>query len=129
MIGQFTGGSAWNFLTTYLFSTMLFFYFDALQSDKVIQMHGQVRNPFHQQNLEINEKEFVTKGLLQMEHHLEARRDTDLTERAVKVAEFVQAEFHHLCLDTDLILKIMAILDVNSFEIPSMDATVQVFWL
>lgn len=61
-----------------------------------------------------------------MQPHLEARKDSDLTERAIKVAEIILAEFSHLSVDTELILKIMAILDINSFEIPSMDATVQV---
>jgi hypothetical protein len=41
------------------------------------------------------------------------------------VAEFVVSEFSDLGVDRDLVLKILGILDVNSFEIPSPDATVQ----
>ena len=61
-----------------------------------------------------------------MQSHQEARnRDPEIEARSFKVADFVVAEFSDLVVDRDLVLKILGILDVNSFEIPSPDATVQ----
>ncbi len=62
-----------------------------------------------------------------MQSHLETRaQDLEIEARSNKVAEFVVAEFTELSVEKDLVLNILGILDVNSFEIPSTEATVQV---
>jgi hypothetical protein len=58
-------------------------------------------------------------------HQEERNQDSEIGARATKVAEFVLAEFSDLDVQADLVLKILGILDVNSFEIPSPEATVQ----
>jgi hypothetical protein len=58
-------------------------------------------------------------------HQEERHQDSEIGARATKVAEFVLAEFSDLDVQADLVLKILGILDVNSFEIPSPEATVQ----
>ena len=62
-----------------------------------------------------------------MQSHLEARKqDSDIISRAFKVADYIVSEFSDLGIQHDLVLKVLGILDVNSFEIPSTEATVQV---
>ncbi len=61
-----------------------------------------------------------------MQSHQETRaQDSEIEARANKVAEFVVAEFPELNAEKDLVLNILGVLDVNSFEIPSSEATVQ----
>ena len=61
-----------------------------------------------------------------MQSHLETRaQDLEIEARANKVAEFVLAEFSELGVEKEVVLNILGILDVNSFEIPSSEATVQ----
>ena len=58
-------------------------------------------------------------------HEEDRQKDPEVAARAVKVAEFVLAEFSDLGVEQELVLNILGILDVNSFEIPSSEATVQ----